>query len=133
MNTTDSLAKSTTSGSLSIGSSLVTIFITYVQPLFNVLGVVSNALIVIVFTMCLSLGKESSVVATQSSTSNISTRGFTLTSGSRKDRLATVSRIYYTLIAVCELSVCLFGFLIRNTSKIVSIWVRNYKVHSFQV
>lgn len=106
--TTDSVSESTTVGLLSIGYSLLTSFIMYVQPLFNVLGVLENALIVIVFTGCLSSGSKSRRAA----------------AGNRKDELATVSRIYYTLIALCEFFICFVGFFIRNTLRLMSLWVQ---------
>ena len=86
------------------------IFLTYVQPWLNLIALVENALIVIVFVFYVTSPR----------------RGVSNPSGGAsggKRELASVSRLYYTLIALAEFVSCLFGFVLRDTLYFMPIWV----------
>ena len=86
------------------------IFLTYVKPWLNLVALIENALIVIVFGFFVTPPR----------------RGISYHSGGSGRggaELATVSRLYYTLIAICEFFTCLFGFVLRNTLYYMPIWV----------
>ena len=110
----------TSTGSLAIGSITIDTYLTFVQPWFSVLGVLENALIALVLSFWLPSQRghramfDTNCKSRQASTSSCAAGG-----------LATVSRIYYILIALCELTLCLFGFLIRNGLKLLPYWVWN--------
>ena len=86
------------------------IFLTYVQPWLNLVALIENALIVIVFGFFVTPPRRV-----------ISNRSGGLGKGGKE--LATVSRLYYTLIAICEFFTCLFGFVLRDTLYYMPIWV----------
>ena len=93
---------------LSIGVDPRSTYLTFIQPWFVMIGVVANALIVIVFT-------------------------FFVGSQARRNRgeVATVSRIYYILIGLCEFCACLCGYFIRDTLFFVPLWVSKFNHQIF--
>ena len=124
MNVTSSFSSST--NPYSIGSDALTIFVTFVQPWFTVLGVLENALIVLVLSLCLpsQRGGRSRSEATR--------RPRQASSSGAGGGLATVSRIYYIIIALCELSICLVGFLLRNSLRLLPSWVWKCEQRTYQ-
>ena len=86
------------------------LFLTYVQPWLNLIALVENALIVIVFVFFVT-----------SSRRGASNQSGGATGGGRE--LASVSRLYYTLIALAEFISCIFGFVLRDTLYFMPIWV----------
>ena len=86
------------------------IFLTYVQPWLNLIALVENALIVIAFVVF--------VTSPRRGVSNQSGGAF---GGGRE--LAIVSRLYYTLIALAEFVLSLFGVVLRDTLYFMPIWI----------
>ena len=123
MNVTASFA--TSSGYPAIGFITINTYLTFVQPWFSVFGVLENALIVFVLSFWLPFHSSQRGNRAMLNNNNPSMRASTSSGGSVG--LATVSRIYYILIALCELTLCLFGFLIRNGLKYLPYWVWNYQ------
>lgn len=84
-------------------------YLTFIQPWFNILAIVGNFIVIIVFVFCLKpLGSSNSE------------SGFRSSAGG----LATVSRIYYTTIAFCELCASISGYFVRDTLYFLPVWVR---------
>ena len=87
---------------LAINTDPRSFFLTYIKPLFNLLSIIGNLLIVLVFVF---------YVKPPNGTKN-DTCG-----------LAMVSRIYYTIIAFCELESTIPGYFIRDSIYFLSILV----------
>lgn len=117
MNATSSIA-ATTDNPYTIGGDALTIYVTFIQPWFTVLGVLENALIVLVLSLCLP-SKKGSRLRTETGSRP---RQASSSSGAGRD-LATVSRIYYIIIALSEFSICLVAFLLRNALRLLPYWV----------
>ena len=92
---------------LAINTDPRSFFLTYIQPWFNVLAIVENVLIVLVFVFC------------------VRSHGGTKIGNCE---LAMVSRIYYTIIAVCELFSSISGYFLRDSCYFLSLLVIIYLI-----
>ena len=94
------------------------VYIQYGQSWINVIGLIGNALIVLVFLFFLG----------QQTGQNLSESGVAGHKHGVHTSFPPVSRIYYTLFGICDLSACLFGFFLRNTINVVPSWVPFSKI-----